>query len=178
MNFTVRKSGLNSTVFEAGSPLMFRSSLLARWKKYVTRGGSKSWDQWKPAYINVLQNRRIGPAWEQFLFENWGLAGLPAEAGWQMNRQMPKNIMPRGPVFDIFNVADSVPVSKWLLIEAKSGTELGTHARKQFVDHVKRMGRLGGSLMMMFAGRPADAHAAMTVLRGHADLVAGVEQGS
>ncbi|HEX5253268.1 MAG TPA: hypothetical protein VFW69_05250 [Mycobacterium sp.] len=129
----------------------------ARWKKYVNAGGSKPWEKWKPAYINVLQNRRVGPAFEKFMFDSWKLGDLPPEAGWQTNKQLPKNILPSGPVFDIFNIADSVPVSKWLMIEAKSGTTLGAHARNQFADHVKRMGQLGSSLMVMFAGRPTDA---------------------
>jgi hypothetical protein len=28
--------------------------MLARWKKYVNRGGAKPWDQWKPSYITVI----------------------------------------------------------------------------------------------------------------------------
>src|SRR5205823_1084846 len=55
------------------------------------------------------------------------------------------------------NVSDSLPSRLWTIIEAKSGSTLSAHARKQFIDHVKAAGKIGSSLFLMFGQQPTAA---------------------
>lgn len=130
--------------------------MIARWQKYLsgkadTGATAKPWDAWRDAYVQVLTNRRVGPAFERFMREDFWK--LPADQ-WTSDSALPG--ADDGPRYDVFNVADGVPKDKWLMIELKSGTELSQHAKNQFKDHLTRMGQAGSGMLLMFAGKPSE----------------------
>ncbi|GAT04226.1 hypothetical protein [Mycolicibacterium fortuitum] len=136
--------------------------MLIAWRNHIDRkaaAGAKpmAFQRWKSNYITVIKNRRVGPAFEDYLWnELWKLAGSES-AGWIKGSKIDSGILPDGPVFDITNVAHKVPPRLWTIVEAKSGDSLASHARSQFKEHVKMAGQTGSSLVMMFGRRPSPA---------------------
>ncbi|OBG48957.1 hypothetical protein [Mycolicibacterium fortuitum] len=136
--------------------------MLIAWRNHIDRkaaAGAKpmAFQRWKSNYITVIKNRRVGPAFEDYLWnELWKLAGSES-AGWIKGSKIDSGILPNGPVFDITNVAHKVPPRLWTIVEAKSGDSLASHARSQFKEHVKMAGQTGSSLVMMFGRRPSPA---------------------
>ncbi|MGW4097899.1 hypothetical protein [Mycobacterium sp. NPDC004974] len=147
---------------DEGLPGGTENHMLIAWRNHIikrTMAGAKpmAFQRWKTNYITVIKNRRVGPAFEDFLWnELWKLAGSES-AGWIKGSKIDPGILPNGPVFDITNVTNKVPPRLWTIVEAKSGDSLASHARKQFIDHVKMAGQTGSSLVMMFGRLPSPA---------------------
>lgn len=136
--------------------------MLITWRNYTrakAAAGAKpmAFGRWKSNYITVIKNRRVGPAFEDFLWnELWKLSDS-GSAGWIKGSKINPGILPNGPVFDITNVDNKIPKRLWTIVEAKSGDSLASHARKQFIEHVKMAGQTGSSLVMMFGKLPSPA---------------------
>ncbi|MEV0671706.1 hypothetical protein [Mycobacterium sp. NPDC050441] len=136
--------------------------MLIAWRNHIDRkaaAGAKpmAFGRWKANYITVIKNRRVGPAFEDFLWnELWKLSDS-GSAGWIKGSKIDPGILPNGPVFDITNVDNKIPKRLWTIVEAKSGDSLSSHARNQFKEHVKMAGQTGSSLVMMFGKLPSPA---------------------
>lgn len=136
--------------------------MLIAWRNHMdkrTTAGAKpmAFQRWKTNYITVIKNRRVGPAFEEFLWnELWKLAASES-AGWIKGSKIDPGILPNAPVFDITNVTNNVPPRLWTIVEAKSGDSLASHAKNQFKEHVRMAGQTGSSLVMMFGRLPSPA---------------------
>lgn len=152
---------LGNTKPESGS----KDHMLLRWRDYKNGADPKyDFERWRTAYITILENNRIGAAFEKFIWDKLALGEGTNEGNWKRNAKLPGSVLKNSPRYDITNTyaatrkpkvdARIPPVGDRQIIEAKSGNTLSDHAKKQFLKNLDLMNQADARMIMLFGSTP------------------------
>ena len=147
----LRSLGNDPKKFDAGS----LDHMRIRWRIYLDdkkRNGQqpRSFDSWRRAYATILENRRIGDAFENYV-------EVRAQLGPEWSKGKVASL-PDSEVFDLQNISEDIPVAMRAALEMKAGNSLSTRDRRQLEQHLRTLSEAGGaSMIYVFGAKPTPA---------------------